>query len=51
MIRTIVKRDGRIADFNMDKITNAIFMAAKANGGSDYSEAESIANMVVDYIE
>ena len=51
MITTIVKRDGRIADFNIDKITNAIFMAAKANGGSDYSEAESIANMVVDYIE
>ncbi|MBR3935576.1 MAG: anaerobic ribonucleoside triphosphate reductase [Oscillospiraceae bacterium] len=51
MITTIVKRDGRIADFNIDKITNAIFMAAKANGGSDYSEAESIAHMVVDYIE
>ncbi len=51
MITTIVKRDGRIADFNIDKITNAIFMAAKANGGSDYSEAESIAKMVVDYIE
>lgn len=51
MITMIVKRDGRIADFNIDKITNAIFMAAKANGGSDYAEAEEIANMVVDYIE
>ena len=51
MITTIVKRDGRIADFNIDKITNAIFMAAKANGGSDYAEAEAIAKMVVDYIE
>ncbi len=51
MIRTIVKRDGRIADFNIDKIANAIFMAAKANGGSDYEEAMSIALSVVDYIE
>ena len=51
MITTIVKRDGRIADFNIDKIANAIFMAAKANGGSDYAEAEAIAAQVVDYIE
>ena len=51
MIKTIIKRDGRIADFNMDKIANAIFMAAKANGGSDYDEAVSIAKMVVDYVE
>ncbi|MBR3952019.1 MAG: anaerobic ribonucleoside triphosphate reductase [Oscillospiraceae bacterium] len=51
MITTIIKRDGRIADFNVDKIANAIFMAAKANGGSDYEEAQSIAEMVVDYIE
>ena len=51
MIKTIVKRDGRIADFNKDKIANAIFMAAKANGGNDYDEAVSIATMVIDYIE
>ena len=51
MIKTIVKRDGRIADFNIDKIANAIFMAAKANGGSDYEEAMSIALSVVTYIE
>ena len=51
MIKTIVKRDGRIADFNIDKIANAIFMAAKANGGSDYEEAMSIALAVVDYVE
>ncbi len=51
MIKTIVKRDGRIADFNIDKIANAVFMAAKANGGSDYDEAMSIAVTVVDYIE
>ncbi|MBQ7874662.1 MAG: anaerobic ribonucleoside triphosphate reductase [Oscillospiraceae bacterium] len=51
MITTITKRDGRIADFNIDKIANAIFMAAKANGGNDYEEAYAIAEMVVDYIE
>ncbi len=51
MIKTIVKRDGRIADFNIDKIANAIFMAAKANGGSDYEEAMSVAKSVVDHIE
>lgn len=51
MIKTIIKRDGRIADFNIDKIANAIFMAAKANGGSDYEEAMSVAKSVVDHIE
>ena len=51
MIKTIIKRDGRIADFNIDKIANAVFMAAKANGGSDYDEAMSVALAVVDYIE
>lgn len=51
MITTIIKRDGRIADFNIDKIANAIFMAAKANGGSDYDEAMTVAKSVVEYIE
>ena len=51
MIKTIIKRDGRIADFNIDKIANAVFMAAKANGGSDYEEAMAVAVAVVDYIE
>ena len=48
MIKTIIKRDGRIADFNIDKIANAVFMAAKANGGSDYQEAMAVAVAVVD---
>ena len=31
--RSIRKRDGRIVEFNPDKITEAIFKAAKAVGG------------------
>ena len=32
MIQQIVKRDGRMAPFEIDKITNAIFGAAQASG-------------------
>ena len=33
MIQQIVKRDGRMAPFEIDKISNAIFGAAQASGG------------------
>ncbi len=51
MIKEIIKRDGRKEEFNLEKITNAIFKAAQAIGGSNYQEAQDLANQVCDYIE
>lgn len=51
MITKIKKRDGREVPFNIEKIANAIFKAASANGGKDYNTAISLAEKVVDYIE
>ncbi|WP_094547548.1 anaerobic ribonucleoside triphosphate reductase [Petroclostridium xylanilyticum] len=51
MIEKIKKRDGRIVDFNADKITNAIFKAAKVVGGNNYEMAEQLTNRVIEYIE
>lgn len=51
MIKEIIKRDGRKEKFNLEKITNAIFKAAQAIGGSNYQEAQDLANQVCDYIE
>lgn len=42
----IRKRDGRIVEFTIDKITEAIFNAARAVGGSDREPAVDIANSV-----
>lgn len=41
MIQQIVKRDGRMAPFEIDKITNAIFGAAQASGGQDHDMVRS----------
>lgn len=51
MITTIKKRDGRTAPFNVEKIAQAIYKAAKSVGGSDYDEALSLAETVCDSIE
>jgi len=48
--RKIRKRDGSIADFDTDKITNAIFKAAQSVGGSDRAESGRVAEKVVEYI-
>ncbi len=50
MLETIKKRDGRVVDFNKEKITRAIYKAAKAVGGNDYDTAEKISEQVVTYI-
>ena len=47
MITKIRKRDGREVPFNLEKISNAIFRAAQAVGGSDYDEAMALACAVV----
>ncbi len=51
MITKIVKRDGRAADFDMEKITQAIYKAAAAIGGSDYEAAKRLAEKVCEYLE
>jgi ribonucleoside-diphosphate reductase alpha chain len=46
-IERIVKRDGRIADFDQNKITSAIYKAANAVGGQDLDEAKRLSDLVV----
>ncbi len=46
MLMYITKRDGRKVPFNVEKIVNAIFKAAKAVGGTDYEEATRVAEEV-----
>ncbi len=50
MFTEIRKRDGRIAPFDEQKITEAIFKAAKAVGGEDRSIAQDLTNQVVNYL-
>ena len=51
MITKIKKRDGRESPFNIEKIANAIFKAAGATGGKNYSTAMELAEKTVDYLE
>jgi len=46
-ITRIRKRDGRIVDFNQEKITEAIWKAARAVGGRDRNLAKRLSNQVV----
>ncbi len=43
----IRKRDGRIVPFNPDKITDAIYRAAQAVGGSDRATAATVSESIV----
>jgi len=47
----IRKRDGRIVDFDKEKITKAIWGAAQAVGGKDRGLAERLSNRVVSLLE
>lgn len=46
MVDGIVKRDGRIVPFEIEKIASAIFRAAQATGGRDYDMALHLAELV-----
>jgi anaerobic ribonucleoside-triphosphate reductase len=46
----IIKRDGRVLPFHAEKITQAIFKAARAVGGEDYSLAEELTREVLVYL-
>jgi len=43
----IRKRDGRIVPFNTEKITDAIYKAAEAVGGSDRMTAQAISDSII----
>jgi ribonucleoside-triphosphate reductase len=51
MIRKIIKRDGKIADFNPIKITNAIWKAAQAVGGKDYKKSIELTDIVMERLD
>ncbi|MCR5141284.1 MAG: anaerobic ribonucleoside triphosphate reductase [Ruminococcus sp.] len=50
MIIKIRKRDGREVTFNIEKIANAIYKAAKSVGGSNYEESLQLAGKVGDLL-
>lgn len=47
MITNIRKRDGKVVDFQPEKITRAIFKAANAVGGHDWARAEALTEEVL----
>jgi len=49
-IEFVKKRDGRIVAFDQSRITNAIFKAAQAVGGTDRKAAERLCSVVVDQL-
>ncbi|MFN3787268.1 adenosylcobalamin-dependent ribonucleoside-diphosphate reductase [Sulfurihydrogenibium azorense] len=51
MIEKIIKRDGRVVDFDVSKIANAIWKAMQAVGEKDKSLSESLAKKVVEKLE
>ena len=46
MVKSIVKRDGRNVEFDIDKIANAIYRAMQATGGRDHDNAVNLAEQV-----
>ncbi|MBQ8599172.1 MAG: anaerobic ribonucleoside triphosphate reductase [Oscillospiraceae bacterium] len=51
MIKTIIKRDGRTVEFDLEKIAQAIFSAAQAMGGDNYDQAHILAQQVESLLE
>lgn len=51
MVTQIRKRDGRLERFHREKITWAIFKAATACGGNDFSRSEYLCEQVVKIVE
>ncbi|TKJ17090.1 ribonucleoside triphosphate reductase [Candidatus Woesearchaeota archaeon B3_Woes] len=51
LIAKIRKRNGKVVDFSTDKITNAIFQAAKSVGGSDKDESKKLSKKVIETVK
>ncbi|MBN2458384.1 ribonucleoside triphosphate reductase [Candidatus Woesearchaeota archaeon] len=49
-VSKVKKRDGKIADFDKDRVINAIFKAARSIGGKDKKMAAELANQVVETV-
>ena len=47
VVTKIRKRDGRIVDFDQERITNAIWKAASAVGGKDFEKSKDLSDKVV----
>ncbi|TAL36639.1 MAG: ribonucleoside triphosphate reductase [Spirochaetes bacterium] len=50
-LKQIRKRDGRVVTFDPEKVTSAIFKAAKAVGGSNRETAQGVTDSVVGVLE
>jgi anaerobic ribonucleoside-triphosphate reductase len=50
IFRYVEKRDGKIHEFNKEKITNAIFKAARSVGGEDRKIAADLAEKVIEFL-
>jgi len=50
-MKYVRKRDGRLEEFDSNRITNAIWKAAKAVGGKDREQAERLSKQVVDILK
>ncbi len=50
-IKQIKKRDGKILEFNQEKVTNAIFKAAQSVGGQDKETAQKLSDLVMKKLE
>jgi ribonucleoside-triphosphate reductase len=46
-MKVVRKRDGRLESFDQERITNAVWKAAKAVGGKDSEQAKKISDQVV----
>jgi ribonucleoside-triphosphate reductase (formate) len=49
-VTKIKKRDGKVADFDKERITNAIFKAARSVGGKDRKMATELADQVAEVV-
>jgi ribonucleoside-triphosphate reductase (formate) len=50
-IKFVRKRDGRLEEFDPEKIIKAIFAAAEAVGGEDVEKAEKVGKQTVSFLE
>jgi anaerobic ribonucleoside-triphosphate reductase len=51
LFKEVRKRDGRVVRFSPEKITDAIFKAAKAVGGDNRALAEALTEKVIAYLQ
>ncbi|MGL5258111.1 MAG: anaerobic ribonucleoside-triphosphate reductase, partial [Proteocatella sp.] len=51
MFTQIIKRDGRMVDFDSNRIATAIYKSASAIGGHDFKIAQELAFEVISYLE